>query len=127
MRTNLPPEDQIVTKDGIKMYNLQTALIYCSTSTYKHNPIDARTGLSLIRDASEVLPILLEKGHSTYAGRLAGAFRNIQRDQISDQIMETLKQAGYDVREEDPFETKLELKLSSRDRSPYLNRIKWDV
>jgi fido (protein-threonine AMPylation protein) len=124
MRTHLPPAEQIVTERGIRLYSLQAALVYCAATIYNRNAIDARTSLSLIRDASEVLPILLENGHSTYAGRLAGAFRNIQRDKIADQILETVKQAGYDVREEDPFATKLALNLSLRERSPFVNRIK---
>jgi hypothetical protein len=57
-------------------------------------------------------------------GRLAGAFRNIERDTIADQIIETFKQADYDIREEDPFDHKLNVTLSTRDRSPYVNRIR---
>ncbi|WP_375587367.1 Fic family protein [Flagellimonas aurea] len=124
LKTDIPPSEQTVIEEGIRMYNLQTSLIYAGVSVYTSNAIDARTTLSLIRDASELLPILLENGHTTLAGRLAGAFRNIQRDRIADQIMETFKQADYDIREEDPFDTKLELKLSARERSPYANRIR---
>lgn len=124
LKTDIPPVDQTEIEQGIRMYNLQASLIYAGASIYTHNAIDARTTLSLIRDASELLPILLENGHTTLAGRLAGAFRNIQRNKIADQIMETFKQADYDIREEDPFDTKLELKLSARERSPYANRIR---
>lgn len=125
MRGELPSADQLmVTPNGIRMYNLQSALIYSSASIYTRNAIDARTVLSLIRDASELLPILLENGHTTLAGRLAGAFRNIDRNKIADQIIDTFKQADYDIREEDPFESKLDLKLSTRERSPYANRIR---
>jgi hypothetical protein len=46
-----------------------------------------RAALSMVRDASEVLGRLLEGGHSTIAGRLAGAFRNIGRDRIADDII----------------------------------------
>lgn len=125
MRGELPSADQLMeTPNGIRMYNLQSALIYCSAGTYTRNAIDARTALSLIRDASELLPALLENGHTTLAGRLAGAFRNIDRDKVADQIIDTFKQADYDIREEDPFESKLDLKLASRERSPYANRIR---
>lgn len=125
MRGELPSADQLmVTPNGIRMYNLQSALIYSSASIYTRNAIDARTVLSLIRDASELLPVLLENGHTTLAGRLAGAFRNIDRNKIADQIIDTFKQADYDIREEDPFESKLDLKLSTRERSPYANRIR---
>lgn len=125
MRGELPSADQLmVAPNGIRMYNLQSALIYSSANTYTRNAIDARTVLSLIRDASELLPVLLENGHTTLAGRLAGAFRNIDRDKIADQIIDTFKQADYDIREKDPFESKLDLKLSTRERSPYANRIR---
>lgn len=106
LKASIPPPDQTITENGIRIYSLQAALVYSSASIYTKNAIDARTALALIRDASEVLPILLENGHTTFAGRLAGAFRNINRDKIADQIVETLKEAGYDIREEDPFEAK---------------------
>ncbi|VTP91463.1 Fic family protein [Sphingobacterium daejeonense] len=106
------------------MYNLQSALIYSAATIYTRNAIDARTALSLIRDASELLPVLLENGHTTLAGRLAGAFRNINRERVADQIVDTFKQADYDIREEDPFESKIDLKLPARERSPYATRIR---
>jgi fido (protein-threonine AMPylation protein) len=124
LKTTIALLDQIEIQRGIKMYNLQSALIYSSPSLYTHNAIDARTTLSMIRDASELLPILLENGHTTLAGRLAGAFRNIHRDRIADQIIETFKIADYDIREEDPFSNQLDIKLSPRERSPYANRIR---
>jgi len=76
-----------------------------------------------VRDASEVLDRLLEGGHSTIAGRLAGAFRNIGRERIADDIINTMRTAGYDVRENDPFETQIPVILPARERSPYVNRI----
>lgn len=124
LKTDLPLTQQIVIERGIRIYNLQAALVYSTPTIFTRNAIDARTVLLLIRDASEVLSILLENGHTTIAGRLSGAFSNVQRDKIAEQIMETMKQAGYDVREEDPFEKKLIINLSSRERSPFVNRIK---
>lgn len=125
LRGELPSAGQlIVTHNGIRMYNLQASLIYSSASIYTSSPIDVRTALSLIRDASELLPILLENGHTTLGGRLAGAFRNINKDRIADQIIDTFKQADYDIREDDPFADKIDLKLPIRERSPYATRIR---
>lgn len=78
----------------------------------------------MIRDASDVLDRLLEGGHSKVAGRLAGAFHNIGRDRIADEIVKTMKAAGYDVRESDPFESKNPSIHSTRERTPYVNRIR---
>jgi hypothetical protein len=123
MKGELPEE--MVVQRGIRMYSLQSSLIYCSRGCFSNNAIDARVVLSLIRDASEILPALLLKGHSSIAGRLAGAFRNIGKDRIADQIIETMKGAGYyHIHEEDPFSGRVDIDLSARDRSPFVNRIK---
>jgi fido (protein-threonine AMPylation protein) len=98
-------------------------LIECAPGLFHQNPTDIRATLSMISDASEILARLLEGGHTTIAGRLAGAFRNIGRDRIADDIVETMRAADYDVRESDPFETKPSVILSGRERSPYVNRI----
>ena len=41
----------------------------------------------MIRDASGLPTRLLAGGHTIIAGRLAGAFRNIVRDRIADDIV----------------------------------------
>jgi hypothetical protein len=50
------------------------------------------------------LTILLNGGHSVIAGRLAGAFRNIGRDEIADRIVSDMAKATYKVRETHPFD-----------------------
>jgi len=124
LKSEIPTTAHTEIQKGMRIYNLQSAIIYSTASIYSRNAIDARTTLSLIRDASELLSILLENGHTTLAGRLAGAFRNIGREKIADQIVDTFKEADYDIREEDPFENKLAIKLPARERSPYANRIR---
>lgn len=124
MRAAMPSGQNIVEMDGLRLYSVGTALVEASASVFTHNPTDARTALLLISDASEVLTYLLEGGHSKVAGRLAGAFRNIGRDQIADAITKTMNAAGYTVRETDPFETRLTLSLPRRETSPYAGRIR---
>ena len=102
--------------------SLPAALVACSASFFTYNPTDARAALSIVRDASDVLARLLEGGHSTVAGRLAGAFRNIGRNRIVDDILKTMRSADFTVRETDPFETKTEFALPARDVSPYVIR-----
>jgi len=124
LKTSVPPAQQMVTYKGIRMYSLSASLIYCTPSVFVHHSLDVRTALSLIRDASELLPTLLENGHSSIAARLAGAFRNIQRELIANQIKDTFKQSYYDFREIDPFEKKLNIEFVLRERSPYSTRIR---
>lgn len=120
----IPPKADILIKDGLKLYSLAAALISSSSSFFSQYPTDARAALSIVKDSSEILRKLLDGGHSTIAGRLAGAFRNIGRDRIADDIINAMKIAGYDIREIDPFIVKLPSILSTREVSPYVNRIK---
>jgi len=108
---------------GMRVFSLVSALIACSPRAFTQNPIDVKTALSLIQDASQVLRLLLAGGHSTIAGRLAGAFRNIGRDRIADEIIKTMSAIGYDVREINPFEEVPIIIFLNRERSPYVNRM----
>jgi hypothetical protein len=124
IRAAVPDAKDTVQKDGLRLYTLPAALIACSPTFFEINHVDARAALATIRDASEVLDRLLEGGHSTIASRLAGAFRNIGRDRIADDILKAMRAAGYTVREQDPFAHKISLVLSSREVSPYTGRIR---
>jgi hypothetical protein len=124
VRAAVPEEKDIREKDGLRLFSLPAALIASSPSFFENNPTDARTAPATLRDASDVLGQLLEGGHSTIAGRLAGAFRNIGRDRIADEIVSAMRAAGYSVREQDPFTTKIALALPQREVSPYAGRIR---
>ncbi|MBL3529371.1 MAG: Fic family protein [gamma proteobacterium endosymbiont of Lamellibrachia anaximandri] len=124
VRSTLPETKDIEEKEGLHLFALSSALITCSPRFFTQNPTDTRAALAMVRDASEVLAKLLEGGHSTVAGRLAGAFRNIGRDRIADDIVKAMRAAGYDVREHDPFEAHLPAILVARETSPYVNRIR---
>ncbi|MDD3853966.1 MAG: Fic family protein [Syntrophomonadaceae bacterium] len=108
---------------NVNLYSLPEALIECSLTFFRSDIISARTCLSLIPDASDLLKILIDKGQSKKAGRLAGAFRNIGNIAVADQIIETMKSLGYDIREEDPFEEQAPIPFV-RITSPYVTRIK---
>jgi len=123
IRASLPEDKDIEVIDGLRLFSLPMALIECSPRYFRQNPTDMRAALSMVSDASEVLEGLLGGGHSVVAGRLAGAFRNIGRNRIADDIVRAMRTAGYDVRESDPFETKVPGALPARERSPYVNRI----
>ena len=103
---------------------LAYALTNCSARMFISNPIEMRSALMMIRDASELLEPLLNGGHSVIAGRLIGAYRNLGQDKIANNISKTMTAAGYKIREEDPFEYKSPIAFKSRDRSPYVNRVR---
>jgi len=107
---------------GLHLYSLPEALVECGPDFFRRDSIAARTCLSMVPDAGDILKIVLEKGQTTKAGRLAGAFRNIGRTDISDEIVSTMKGLGYDIREEDPFSDKI-IVPSIRAVSPYVTRL----
>lgn len=124
VRAALPPARDTEVQDGLRLYKPAAALIEASPGFFTQSPTDARTALALFTDASEILGHLLEGGHSTIGARLAGAFRNIGRERIADDILKNMQAAGYDVRESDPFETRLQIDLPAHERSPYGGRIR---
>lgn len=124
MRSALPVKKETIEIKGIRMLTLPASLIHCSPGAFTQNITDIRTALSLISDPSELLADLLEGGHTTIAGRLVGAFRNNGQEKIAEEILQTMKSASYDIRELDLFESILPIKLSARQKSPYVNRIK---
>ncbi|GAG13128.1 unnamed protein product, partial [marine sediment metagenome] len=123
-RAALPEAGQIAEKDGLRLFSVPAGLVSCRSGFFRQNATDARAALSMVRDASDMLALLLEGGHTTVAGRLAGAFRNIGRDRIADDIVKTMQTADYNIREKDPFEDTINLILPAREQSPYVNRIR---
>ena len=124
IRADLPGAKDIEIMDGLRLYSLSAALVSCSPTAYRQNSTDLRAALSMVGDSSELLERLLEGGHSTIAGRLAGAFRNIGREAIANNITDTMKAAGYLVRESDPFESASPAIFTKREASPYVSRIR---
>jgi hypothetical protein len=126
-RLKLPDKNDIESKENLQIMSLPAALIACTPGFYSNNAVEARAALAMISDASEILHKLLEGGHSTVAGRLAGAFRNIGKNAIADNIIETMRAAGYSITENDPFEEKTAIIFKEHELSPYVNRMrmKW--
>ena len=122
-RAMLPEAGQVSEKDGLRLFSVPSGLASCGPGFFLQNATDARAVLSMVRDASDVLALLLEGGRTTVAGRLAGAFRNVGCSRIADDIVKTMQTAGYDIRENDPFENTINLILQARENSPYVNRI----
>lgn len=120
LRADLPDEIVMDPLYGLRLYKLPEAIVTASPGAYQGDALDIRTGLSMIKDSSDVLHYLAGKGMSTRAGRVSGAFRSIGRKSIADDIKATMKSLNYDIREEDPFEVKIELPGTA---SPYVSRL----
>jgi hypothetical protein len=111
---------------GLNLYSLPEALIECSPSFFRQKATSAQTCLAMITDASDILRLLLDKGQSTKAGRLVGAFRNIGKDDLADEILQTMKRFGFEVRENNPFASDSRSPASSfiHTESPHATRLR---
>jgi fido (protein-threonine AMPylation protein) len=98
-----PPDIDLTYRDGLRVFTLEAALVRVPAHFYERHPVDAQMALATASDGSGVLRRLLDGGHSTVAGRVAGAFRRVGRPEAADEILATMRAAGYDVRETDPF------------------------
>jgi fido (protein-threonine AMPylation protein) len=124
VRASLPPRNEVVELDGLRLFSVPLGLIAASERFFRRAATDVRAAMVAIKDASDVLPLLLEGGHSTIAGRIAGAFRNAGQEHIADEIVKTIEKAGYAVRETNPFADAPRAVLQMREPSPYANRVR---
>jgi hypothetical protein len=85
--------------------------------------MEAQVVLTNLGDASDLLRLLLNGGHSAKAGCLAGAFRQMGRPALAGEIMGAMKSAGYDVWERNPFEAGKIFTSPSSAATPIVRRI----
>lgn len=124
LKLELIAKGSITTPEGIRVMTLPAALINCSENYYKAQSMEARTALSMLTDVTELLRALLEGQHSTIAGRIAGALRDIGRPQLADTILDTMRSAGFKVQESNPFTEPSVFLFTTREGSPYVNRLR---
>jgi fido (protein-threonine AMPylation protein) len=124
-QSQLPPRNQIVVRDGIRLFSPDAALLRVPESFLRRNQIEVQVVLSGITDVSNLLRMLLDGGHSVIAGRLAGGLRRINKGEQANEILTTMKAAGYDVRESDPFEGEQNVfAISAAEETPIVGRLK---
>jgi len=105
----------------LNLYTLAEAIIVATPTMYRNDALTMRTVLAMVNDSSDILKILVDTGQTVRAGRVIGAFRNIGRMDIADEIAGTMKRMGYTIYEEDPFEKVMEIHVS---QSPFAVRLR---
>ena len=100
----LPDESEVVTKDGLRLFTPEAALLRVPTAFYRRYPVEAQTVLANVKHISWLLQRLVSDGQSVVAGRLAGAFRHVGMDSVAGGIARTMRDAERFFREKDPFE-----------------------
>ena len=107
---------------GIRLYELEEALLMASPDYYRRSTLEVQTCLSMLKDVSKLLKIAIDNGNTSRAGRVAGALRAVGKTDLADRIISTMKSVGYEIREENPFEAPISVSLP--ETSPYASRIR---
>jgi len=106
---------------GLNLYSVAEAIVMSSPVLYTNNALTARIALSTVKDASDILSYLLDKGRSSRAERVIGAFYNCQMVKIAEDIKNTMVRYGYNIRITDPFTEKYDY---VKETSPYATRVR---
>ena len=122
-QSTMPTASDLVMRDGLRFFSPAAALVRVPESFFGRNPIETQVVLAGIADASDILRLLLNGGHSAKAGQLAGAFRRTHRPELAEEIISAMKSAGYDVRESDPFEAGQTFGALRRAGGPIVRRV----
>ena len=130
VRAALPAAKDVVdVEEGIRAFSPAAALVACPARFFRRHPVEARAALTLVRDASDLLPRLLDGGRGTVAGRLAAALRDIGRDRVADEIVAAMRAVDFGVRESNPFATPPPVRPVRAGASPLVQRLRltWDA
>jgi len=119
----MPARADLVVRDGLRLISAAAALVRVVESFFRRNPVETQVMLASLGDASDLLRLLLDGGHSAKAGHLAGAFRQTGRPDLAGEIISAMKSAGYDVRESNPFEAGQIFGTLRRPRAPIVGRV----
>lgn len=118
------PKTRVDTRD-LQVWPVAEALCLVGPQFFTHSPREAEIALTMVRDPSEMLTTLLAgEGMPTAASRLAGALAFVSRPQDSANIVNTMKSAGVYVQAKNPFELEQPSLTPSRERSPYVLRLR---
>ena len=121
--TQPPPTGDIQVRDGLRLYEVEAALVKVPEAFYVQSAIEAQVALASVREPSGLLRRLLEGGNSVVAGRLAGAFRRLGRADFAEEIRGAMGAAGFAVTDSDPFTTNQTLKNIIPATPPIVGRL----
>jgi hypothetical protein len=123
LRVPAMPAADLVVRDSLRFFSPAAALVRVAESFFRRNPVETQVVLASLADASDLLRLLLNGGHSAKAGYLAGAFRETGRPNLAGEIISVMKSAGYDVRESNPFEAGQIFGTMRPTRAPIVGRV----
>ena len=129
LKKELPPKSDIVSKDDLFLVSVEAALVNVPEAFYRTYSTEAQIVLSGLKNVGPLLAKLLDGGHISAAGRIAGALRRMNRESEADTILKKMRATDYNVRERDPFADAAQVTTFQIGASPLAARINsaWDT
>lgn len=121
---DMPAGPDMAVRNGLHLFSQAAALVKAPEAFFSRNPIETQVALANLGDASDLLRHLLDGGRTVKAGQLAGALRRIGRPAMAEEIVTTMKAAGYVVREADPFAPEQTFGALPAAKSPIVTRLR---
>ncbi len=118
---NFYPERIRSAPEGIQLMSMDYALVHMTPTMYTSDPTTLQIALSMYPQPGPLISILLAGGHTVLASRLIGAYKHTGNAAAANQIKRSMHAAGHVVREENPFEVKLQKLVKPQD--PVAGRI----
>jgi Fic family protein len=94
--------DRNETVRGLKVFPLALALCKVPRVYFENHTTNVQTALSQV-DFHALLECLLEQGAQSAAGRLAGAYKEMDKQKESEEIEDAMQSAGHKIQIENPF------------------------
>ncbi len=114
-----------VARRGLQVWPVAEAMCLVGPSFFIEHPREAEIALAMVRDPSELLATLLEgDGMRSAAARLAGALQFVGRSSDAQRIVTDFSAVHSSVRPENPFAIEAPSLAPSRERSPYVLRLR---
>jgi fido (protein-threonine AMPylation protein) len=123
LKSWMPKASDLIVKNDLRLLKPTAAFVRASEDFIRSHPSEANVLLAAIKDSSEVLVPLLEGGRSVVAGRVAGAFARVGRNNVADEIVKAMKAAGHAVRVTDPFAPQLPFRTLRPGVPPIVGRL----
>jgi hypothetical protein len=123
LRQPMPASDDLEVRQRLRVFRPDAALVRVSERFFVQHPTEVQAVLGSMRDIGPLLARLLAGGHSTIAGRIAGALRRIGRSRDAERVVNTMTAAHYAIRETDPFDEGLHVATIAKAISPIAARL----
>ncbi len=120
--------DRNETVRGLRVFSLALALCKVPRAYFENHPTNVQTALSQV-NFQVLLECLLERGASSAAGRLAGAYREMEEHRKAEEIEDGMQSAGHKIQIGNPFsKQKFSPSINEKTSNAVIDRflVMWD-